>query len=37
MNEKRGLAYFQKDLRLIVTVQVSSAAIEKVFSQLTYI
>ena len=37
MNEKRGLQFFQKAVRLIVTVQVSSAAVERVFSQLTFI
>ena len=37
MNEKRGLAFFQKAIRLIVTVQVSSAAVERVFSRLTFI
>ena len=37
MNEKKGLQFFQKAVRLIVTVQVSSAAVERVFSQLTFI
>jgi hypothetical protein len=37
MNEKRGLPTFQEAVRAIATTQVSSAAVERVFSQLTFI
>jgi hypothetical protein len=37
MNEKRGVSKFQEAVRIIATTQVSSAAVERVFSQLTFI
>lgn len=37
MNENRGVTTFQEAVRLIATTQVSSAAVERVFSQLTFI
>jgi hypothetical protein len=37
MNEKRGVPTFQEAVRAIATTQVSSAAVERVFSQLTFI
>ena len=38
MNEKKSsIPTFQEAVRIIATVQVSSAAVERVFSQLTFI
>ena len=38
MNEKKDeIPYFQKAVRLVAVVQASSAAVERVFSQLTFI
>ena len=39
MNEKRGtsIPFFIQAVKLVAVVQVSSAAVERVFSQLTFI
>ena len=38
MNERKEIVpYFEKAVTIVATVQVSSAAVERVFSQLTFI